>query len=258
MKTISIIQPDEFGSDFKYEGGVWNVRFPPGIPNIDPASKDAGNAVVTGSDGGAYLGEHMLSAYALVQDNATKKIHLYQFPVGSVFDTETATLVSTVNMVDLQAVFDDVAIDGTVLTFTDADSGQTMTIDTANLQRIADIKGSNSLQVSNANGIISPMIVIKSSADNLLTESTAGLFVDATPVNAAVDAAIAAGGLNDSTYRYDAELNVIRINVNNNELSIPQIKILNSKGQLVGLLDDLTPGETLYSAQTPLDYSPWN
>lgn len=261
MKTISIIQPDEFGSDFKYEGGLWHVRFPPGKPNIDPASKNAGNAVKTGSDGGAYLGEDMLCAYAITQDNVTKKVHLYQYPVGTSFNPETATLVSTVNMVDLQAVFNDVAIDGTVLTFTDADTGAKLTIDTDTLQRIDGITAARDvLKLTTLNGVTSPEIQLAgviNDAPNLLTESSAGLLVDGDAVSATVAESLAQAELNANTYRYDHELNAIRHNVNGNELQIPQIQILNSKGELVGLIDDLETVTSVYSAVTPLDYSPF-
>lgn len=257
MQTISIIQPDEFGSDFQLVGGVWKVNFPIGEPNIDPVSANAGNAVVHGTDGGAYLGQHMLLAYALVQDNATKKIHLYGFPVGSVFDIDTAILISTVNMVDLQAVFDDVAIDGTVLTFTDANSGQTLTIDTDTLQRIASINGVNTIGVNVLNGVVTPSILISSNPDNAITTSEVGLLVDGAQVVTAAKNAINGANLNDSTYLYDAAANVIRHNVAGNELAIPQVKILNSKGDLVGLLDDLAPATTTYSSAVPLDYSPF-
>lgn len=258
MKTISIIQPDEFGSDFRYEGGLWHVRFP---PNIDPASKDAGNAVKAGSDGGAYLGEDMLCAYAIAQDNVTKKIHLYQYPVGGYFDPDTATLVSTVNMVDLQAVFDDVAIDGTVLTFTDADTGAKLTIDTDTLQRIDGITATwNVLKLTTLNGVTSPEIQLAGAIDNapnLLTESSAGLLVDGGMVGETVAGTLGDAELNANIYRYDAELNTIRHNVNGNELQIPQIQILNSKGELIGLIDDLETGTSVYSTATPLDYSPF-
>ena len=258
MKTISIIQPDEFGRDFKYEGGLWQVRFPPGKPNIDPASKDAGNAVKAGTDGGAYLGEDMLCAYAITQDNVTKKIHLYQYPVGGYFDPVTATLVSTVNMVDLQAVFDDVAIDGTVLTFTDADTGAKLTIDTDTLQRIDGITAARDvLKLTTLNGVTSPEIQLASAIDrapNLLTESSAGLLVDGGMVGEAVAENLGQAELNANIYRYDVELNAIRHNVNGNELQIPQIQILNSKGELVGLIDDLETGATVYSVAEPLDY----
>ena len=261
MKTISIIQPDEFGSDFKYEGGLWHVRFPPGKPNIDPASKDAGNAVKAGTDGGAYLGEDMLCAYAITQDNVTKKIHLYQYPVGTSFNPVTATLVSTVNMVDLQAVFDDVAIDGTVLTFTDADTGQTLTIDTDTLQRIGGITATRDLlKLTTLNGVTSPEIQLAgviNDAPNLLTESSAGLLVDGDVVGMAVAGSLGRAELNANIYRYDHELNAIRHNVNGNELQIPQIQILNAKGELVGLIDDMEMGTSVYSTVTPLDYSPF-
>lgn len=259
MKTISIIQPDEFGSDFKYEGGLWHVRFPPGKPNIDPASKDAGNAVREGTDGGAYLGEDMLCAYAITQDNTTKKIHLYQYPVGGTFSPETATLVSTVNMVDLQAVFDDVAIDGSVITFTDADTGAKMTIDTDTLQRIDGITtASQVLQLTVLNGVTNPELLLAgaiSGAPNLLTESAAGLLVDGGVVGVQVAEGLGDAPLNDNIYRYDSELNAIRHNVNNNELLIPQIQILNSKGDLVGLIDDMEVGATVYSSASDLDYN---
>ena len=261
MKTISIIQPDEFGSDFKYEDGLWHVRFPPGKPNIDPASKDTGNAVKEGTDGGAYLGEDMLCAYAITQDNVTKKIHLYQYPAGTTFNPNTATIVSTVNMVDLQAVFDDVVIDGSEITFTDADTGTSMTIDIETLQRIDDVSSvSPVLQLNVLNGTTSPELLLADIVDgapNLLTGSSAGLLVDGDVIGEQVAVSLAGASLNDNTYRYDSELNAIRHNVNNNDLIIPQIKILNSKGDLVGLVDDLEAGVTVNSTAQPLDYSPW-
>ena len=261
MKTISIIQPDEFGRDFKYEDGLWHVRFPPGKPNIDPASKDAGNAVREGSDGGAYLGEDMLCAYAITQDNVTKKVHLYQYPVGTRFNPDTATLVSTVNMVDLQAVFDDVAIDGSLITFTDADTGSTMTIDIETLQRIDGITSiSNVLQLNVLNGTTSPELLLAgdiAGLPNLMTSSPAGLLVDGDVVGEQVAENIDGVMLNANIYRYDEELNAIRHNVDGNELEIPQIQILNSKGVLVGLIDDLEVDATVYSAAEPLDYSPF-
>ena len=261
MKTISIIQPDEFGSDFKYEGGLWHVRFPPGKPNIDPASKDAGNAVIEGSDGGAYLGEDMLCAYAITQDNTTKKIHLYQYPVGTDFNPDTATLVNTVNMVDLQAVFDDVTINGSVITFTDADTGAQMTIDTDTLQRISGISSSHpALQLTVVNGETSPEILVAGTvADvpNLLVATPTGLLVDGDVLQEQVAGGLGLAPLNTNIYRYDYELNAIRHNVANNELVIPQIQILNSKGELVGLIDDIEVGSTQYSAANVLDYSPF-
>lgn len=261
MKTISIIQPDEFGSDFSFDQGVWNVRFPPGKPNIDPASKDAGNAITEGTDGGAYLSEALLCAYAIVQDNVTRKIHLYQYPVGTTFNVATATLVSTVNMVELQAVFDDVAIDGSVITFTDADTGASMTIDTDTLQRIDGITSATAaITLSTVNGETTPSIEVAeyiNDAPNLLTVTPNGLLADGDMIADEIANVLGDSNLNANIYRYDEELNVIRHNVAGNELSIPQIKILNSKGDLVGLIDDLEQGVVTFSVATPLDYSPF-
>ena len=116
------------------------------------------------------------------------------------------------------------------------------------------------LKLTTLNGVTSPEIQLAgaiNNAPNLLTESSAGLLVDGDMVGATVAESLGQAEFNANIYRYDDELNAIRHNVNGNELQIPQIKILNSKGELVGLIDDMETGTTVYSAATPLDYSPF-
>ena len=147
------------------------------------------------------------------------------------------------------------------ITFTDADTGAKLTIDTDTLQRIDGITAARGvLKLTTLNGVTSPEIQLAgviNYAPNLLTESSAGLLVDGDVVGMAVAGNLGQAELNASIYRYDHELNAIRHNVNGNELQIPQIQILNSKGELVGLIDDMETDTTVYSVATPLDYSPF-
>ena len=88
MRILSIIQPSEMGSDFRFEDDVWKVNFPAGMGESGgvPLSTDANNAIGLGSDDGAFISTDLLNSYALTQDNGSKKINLYRFPVGTEFD----------------------------------------------------------------------------------------------------------------------------------------------------------------------------
>ena len=129
MKNIAILQPSELGSDFTFsqESGVWSVNFPPAVESDVVVSANTNNLIKTGSDGGAYVDASKLIAHALMQDNENQKIHLYRFPAGTVFNQQTATLVGSVDMVEMNGVFDDIAIDGNKITFKDAQTNSTLT-----------------------------------------------------------------------------------------------------------------------------------
>ncbi len=110
MEVVKLIQPHEFGDNFIFEAGKWKVKFPPIPESGVEVSKDANNLITLGGDGGMFADVTRLHAYALVQDNGSKKINLYRFPVGAEFNPETAALISSVNLIELTGVFDDVAI----------------------------------------------------------------------------------------------------------------------------------------------------
>lgn len=236
MKTISIIQPDELGSDFRLEGGKWKVNFPAVDEPTKVISGDEGNAIKVGTDGGGYISEGLLLAYALVQDTAAGKIQLYSFPAGTEFVLETATLVSTVNLIELNGVFDDVAIDDAVITFTDADSGQTLTLDTKTLQRVANVKGGDAVKVTELAGVLTISVILNDSPDNLIQETPEGLLVSKTALQDMVAGASGSNAQKITPMNNGEEVCVV---VGDEHLVIPQMAIANTKGEIIVLFDDI-------------------
>lgn len=234
MRILSIIQPSEMGSDFRFdeEAGLWKVNFPAGMGEGGgvPLSTDANNAIGLGTDQGAFISTDLLGAYALTQDNGSKKINLYRFPVGTEFDPETATLVSSVNLIELSGIFDDVAIDGDVITFTDADTGLTLSIDTANLQKVSDIVGSDSVEVISIDGVTQINIKVDPNPDNLIEVDEGGLFVDANRLQ------VGDPELHQTLAPVENGLCHV---VGNAHLVVPQIELVDVAGNPIGYINDI-------------------
>lgn len=235
MRILSIIQPSEMGSDFRFdeEAGLWKVNFPAGMGEGGgvPLSTDENNAIVLGSDEGAFISTDMLGAYALTQDNGSKKINLYRFQPGTEFNPETAALVSSVNMIELSGIFDDVAIDGNLITFTDADTGLTLTIDTANLQKVSDIAGSDSVEVKSLGGLTTLSVKINPHPDNLIEVTEEGLFVDAANFSGE-------GELDLHQTLAQVEEGLCHV-VGNSHLVVPQIELTDVAGNPIGYINDI-------------------
>ena len=236
MRILSIIQPSEMGSDFRFdeEAGLWKVNFPTGMGEGGgvPLSTDNNNAIGLGSDEGAFISTDLLGAYALTQDNSSKKINLYRFQPGTEFNPETATLVSSVNMVEMNGVFDDVAIDGDLITFTDVDTGLTLTIDTANLQKVSDIVGSDSVEVNSLDGLTTLSVKINPRPDNLIEVTEEGLFVDAANFGEG------GGDLDLHQTLAEVEDGLCHV-VGNSHLVVPQIELVDVAGNPIGYINDL-------------------
>lgn len=232
MRILSIIQPSEMGPDFRFEDDVWKVNFPAGSGEGGgvPLSTDNNNAIGLGSDEGAFISTDLLGAYALTQDKGSKKINLYRFPPGTEFDPETATLVSSVKLTELSGVFDGVAIDGGVITFTDADTGLTLSIDTANLQKVSDIIGSNSVEVISIDGVTQINIKVDPNPDNLIKVDEGGLFVDAGRLQ------VGNPGLHQTLAPVENGLCHV---VGNSQLVVPQIELVDVAGNPIGYINDL-------------------
>ena len=229
MRILSVIQPSELGSDFRLEDGVWKVNFPTtGGGTGNELSTDANNALEVGTDGGLFLSQDLLNAYAMVQDNQSQKIHLYRFPAGSVFNPETATLVSSVSLIEMTGIFDDVAIEGDLITFTDADTGLTLTLDTANLQRVNDLVGTGTIEVMSVNGTTTLSVKIDPRPDNAIQVTEEGLLVtggEVGDVNLQQTLAVVEGGLCHA--------------VGNSHLVMPQIELVDVAGNAIGYLTDM-------------------
>lgn len=248
MRILSIIQPSEMGPDFRFEDDVWKVNFPAGSGGGGgvPLSTDANNAIGLGTDQGAFISTDLLGAYALTQDNGSKKINLYRFPVGAEFNPETATLISSVNLIELTGVFDDVAIDGALITFTDADTGLTLTIDTANLQKVSDLVGSDSVAVNLEGSLTTLSVKISPHPDNLIQVTEDGLLVIGNE----------AGGTDVDLHQTLAPVeNGLCHAIGSSHLVVPQIELTDVAGRPIGYINNLI-GLPAFSTTEGFDHCP--
>lgn len=247
MKNIAILQPSELGSDFTFsqENGVWGVNFPPAVESDVTISQNTNNLIKVGTDGGAYVDASKLIAYALVQDTDNQKIHLYRFPAGTVFNQPTATLVGSVDMVEMNGVFDDVAIVGNKITFKDAQTNSTLTLDTDTLQRVSRISSTNSISAATVGGNVTLDVNISQVDGNLLKIAHDGegygLSVSAEEVSDYVNNLIL--GINSQqSVRIDvvADAAVKTRTIGNQGIKIPQLSFVNSTGEHLAYTDDVT------------------
>lgn len=247
MKNIAILQPSELGSDFTFnqESGVWNVNFPPAVESDVTISANTNNLIKVGTDGGAYVDASKLIAHALMQDNDNQKIHLYRFPAGTVFNQQTATLVGSVDMVEMNGVFDDIAINGNRITFKDAQTDTTLTLDIDTLQRVSRITNTNSITATTVGGNVSLDVKISNLAGNLLEVyfdgEEYGLSVSALKVRTYVNNLIMAINGQQSV-RIDVidDEAVKTRTIGNQGIKIPQLAFVGSSGQHLAYTDDVT------------------
>ena len=254
MKNIAILQPSELGSDFNFsqENGVWGVNFPAAVESDVNISQNTNNLIKVGTDGGAYVDATKLIAHALVQDNDNQKIHLYRFPAGTVFNKLTATLVGSVDMVEMNGAFDDIAIVGNKITFKDTQTSTTLTFDTDTLQRVSRISSTNSISAMTSGGNVSLDVIINPAAGNLLEYAYDGegfgLAVSALKVSEYLDLLIA--GINSQqSVRIDvAEGEVVKTRtIGKQGIKIPQLAFVGSAGQHLAYTDDVTTPLTGYT-----------
>ena len=242
MKNIAILQPSELGSDFSFnaELGVWTVNFPAPIESVVAISPNVNNLIATGTDGGAYVDATKLIAHSLVQDTVNQKIHLYRFPAGTVFTVETATLVGSIDMVEMNGVFDDVVIAGNTITFRDAQTNASITLDTDTLQRVSSITTTNSIRATTVGGELTLDVIVDPAAGNLLTSTVEGLEVNRLSVEAYISTLIASINSQQSVRLNVAEgAAVVRRTIGNQGLDIPQLAFVDSSGQHLAYADDV-------------------
>lgn len=140
MEVVKLIQPHEFGDNFILEDGKWKVNFPPIATTGVEVSNDANNLITLGTDGGMFVDVARLYAYALVQDNENMKIHLYRHQANDVFDIDRATLITSVDMLELNGQFDDITITDAVVTFKDVQTDTELEFDTNRFQNVENLK----------------------------------------------------------------------------------------------------------------------
>lgn len=135
MRVLHVVETDEFGDDFEFVDGKWKVRFPPQTEPKYKLSADENNTVVLDVDETIHLDKTKLYAYIMVQDDEQAKVFLYRYPAGTEFDRTTATEVGAADMVEINALVDDIAITDAIIEFSDVHSGNALVFDTNQFQR---------------------------------------------------------------------------------------------------------------------------
>ena len=238
MNIISLIQPSELGPDFKFnpESRIWEVNFPTSAEPPPPISNDARNIIQNLGDG-MFVDQRNRLAYAMVQDNQTQKIQLWQFPADEVFNTSTATMVSEIDMLAMNGQFDDIAIDEGVITFTDAQTGSTLTLNTNELQRVGSIKSTNTVEVTEAAGVLKLTARIDPQENNLLEVTAGGLQVTPTKIDQIFNDKLAKMDIHTQAM-FSTEYDGVKHVIGDQITTIPKVQLANSAGQYLALVND--------------------
>ena len=249
MNIISLIQPQELGPDFVLDQGIWKVNFPTTATPPPPISNDARNIIQNVGDG-MYVDQRNRLAYAMVQDNQTQKIQLWQFPADEVFNTDTATMVSEIDMLAMNGQFDDIAIDEGVITFTDVQTGSTLTLNTNELQRVGNIKSTNTVTVTETAGVLKFSAKLDPKANNLIEVTAGGLHVAPAKINQIFAAELAKLDVHTQTIVPDEEIGLQHV-IGDQIIAIPKVMLANSAGVAIAMVNDPSSLETSSSFQYP-------
>lgn len=236
MNIVSLIQPSELGSNFRLESGVWHVNFPTTATPPPPISNDPRNIIKNTADGMFVDARDRLS-YALVQDNEDQKIRLYSHPQGTSFDIATATLASEIDMLAMNGQFDDIAIDDGVITFTDAQSGLTLTLNTNELQRVGNLVGSDSVSITESAGVMTVSAKINPQEDNLLEVTPGGLQVSKDRIDTIFGDKLADANVHVQLMAPKEE-DVISHVIGDQIIDIPKVMLVNTDGAAIALVNN--------------------
>ena len=237
MNILSLIQPSELGPDFRLEEGVWKVNFPTSAAPPPPISNDARNTV-TNTPEGMFIDKRDRLAYALVQDSVAQKIRLYEYPADEVFTIGTAALVSDIDMLGLNGQFDDVAIDEAVITFTDVQTGLTLTLNTIELQRVGNIQSTNGVSVTETAGVLSLTTKIDPNVNNMLEVGASGLKVNPDKLQVGFGEKLLQAGINTQAISRSYFANKINYTIGDQVLELPKFVMVGSTGEVLTLLND--------------------
>lgn len=236
MNIISLIQPSELGPDFYLDQGVWKVNFPTTATPPPPISNDARNIIQNIGDG-MYVDQRNRLAYAMVQDNQTQKIQLWQFPADIAFSTDTATMVSEIDMLAMNGQFDDIAIDEGVVTFTDVQTGSTLTLNTNELQRVGNIKSTDTVTVTETAGVLKFSAKLDPKANNLLEVAAGGLQVAPAKIEQIFNDELAKLDIHTQTIYPNEEIGLKHV-IGDQIINIPKVMLANSAGVGIALVND--------------------
>ena len=227
MTDIKVIQPEELDTqDFVFEGGLFKLAKP-------YKSNDAENALQSGTDGGVFLPKSELKRYRIVPDAETNSLNLYEY-TGSNFDKDTATLLDSVNLATIAIEVDDVAISGAILTFTDVQSGEVLSFDTALPLYSVLHQSSNSTDIS-GDGKSTPLVVdliIDPDAGNLVKVTTSGVMVDSDDIVTLFNNVIQ----ESMDFTNDTTNNSLKLTIGDTTKTVSTSRLVNSSGAVLGYI----------------------
>lgn len=244
MEVVKLIQPHEFGDNFIFEAGKWKVKFPPIATSGVEVSKDANNLITLGGDGGMFADATRLHAYALVQDNENMKIHLYRHQADLEFDVANATLINSIDMLELNGQFDDITITDAVVTFKDVQTDTELVFDTDQFQNVSGLTSDDtiSLNAFSEDGEGNPVesttkqiAVALRDYDNLVENTPEGLLVlplDGVHIGHTLEARSYQEGVPDDEIEIDEFVRTI----NGNEIRMPAVTLKNSRGKTLAAI----------------------
>lgn len=230
MANISVVQPVEMSVNFLFDTieKTWKIN------NSSLISSDSDNILVL-EDEKLKVSRSNIKLYRLIQDNAARKILLYQFNANESFDVSTAQLINEVDMVSLDAQVDDVAISDGVLTFTDKQTSTQLIFDTNS--PIYQILHSNTTAINisgdGKNSALSIDLIVDTSTDNLLKITANGAVVDKNDILALLNSS-GSGSAPTIVFSHDPTAQNLKISIDGVDQNIATSKLVNTSGDVLG------------------------
>ena len=226
MANISVVQPVEMSVDFFFDTieKTWKIN------NSSLISSDSDSILVLEGDK-LKVSSSNVKLYRLIQDNAARKVLLYQFNANEDFDVSTAQLIDEVDMVSLDAQVDDVAISNGVLTFTDTQTDTQLVFDTNS--PIYQILHSNTTAINisgdGKNSALSIDLIVDTSTDNLLKITANGAVVDKNDILALLNSSAPT-----IVFSHDPASENLKISIDGVDQTIATSKLVNTTGDVLG------------------------
>ena len=230
MANISVVQPVEMSVDFFFDTieKTWKIN------NSSLISSDSDSILVLEGDK-LKVSSSNVKLYRLIQDNAARKVLLYQFNANEDFDVSTAQLIDEVDMVSLDAQVDDVAISNGVLTFTDTQTDTQLVFDTNS--PIYQILHSNTTAINisgdGKNSALSIDLIVDTSTDNLLKITANGAVVDKNDILALLNSS-GSGSAPTIVFSHDPTAQNLKISIDGVDQTIATSKLVNTTGDVLG------------------------
>jgi len=230
MPNISVVQPVEMSVNFLFDTieKKWKIN------NSSLISSDSDNILVL-EDEKLKVSRSNIKLYRLIQDNAARKILLYQFNANEGFDVSTAQLIDEVDMVSLDDQVDDVAISNGVLTFTDTQTSTQLVFDTNS--PIYQILHSNTTAINisgdGKNSALSIDLIVDTSTDNLLKITANGAVVDKNDILALLNSS-GIGATPTIVFSHDTASENLKISIDGVDQAIATSKLVNTSGDVLG------------------------